>query len=163
MSNDLRKLAGDERGSSLIEMALVAPFLAALVIGMVDISRAYSAKLRIEQVAQRSVEKAMQGMQGDDSTDIFETLKEEAAETADVAENDVDVRYWLECNGESQNGSPATMAADYEKVCDDGEVYSRHLEVAIEKDYTPMFSTRFLGSNSDGSFTLVGEAGLRVQ
>ncbi len=163
MIGKLRNLARDERGASIIEMALVAPFLATLVIGMIDISRGYSAKLQLEQVSQRTVEKAMQGMQGDDSTDIFETLKAEAAEVAQVDPSAVEVRYWLECNGVSQNTSPSTMPADYEKVCASGEVYSRHLNVSIEKTYTPMFATRWLGSNSDGTFTLTGESGLRVQ
>ena len=159
----IRNLARDERGASVIEMALVAPFLATLTIGMVDLSRGYSEKLALEQSAQRAVERAMQGMQGDDSTDIFEGLQAEAAATAGVAEDDVTVRYWLECNGVDQNTSQATMAADYEKVCPDGEYYSRHLSVSIEKGYTPMFATKWLGANSDGSFTLVGEAGIRVQ
>ncbi len=163
MKRALRTLARDERGASIIEMALVAPFLATLVIGMIDISRGYSAKLKLEQVSQRTIEKAMQGMQGDDATDIFDTLKEEAAATAEVADNAVQVRYWLECNGVSQNTNPATMEADYEKVCSSGQRYSRHLNVRIEKKYTPMFATKWLGSNSDGSFTLVGESGLRVQ
>ena len=159
----LAKLRRDERGASIIEMALTAPFLATLVIGMVDISRGYSAKLTLEQAAHRAVEKAMQGMQGDESTDIFEGLQEEAALVADVDEDDVEVRYWLECNGVSQNASVASMATDYEKVCQPGEVYSRHLSVRIEKVYTPMFKTKWLGSNPDGTFDLVGEAGLRVQ
>lgn len=159
----LTQLHRDERGASILEMALTAPFLAALVIGMVDISRGYNAKLQLNQAAQRAVEKAMQGMQGDESTDIFQGLQEEAALTAGVDADDVEVRYWLECNGVSQNTSVATMAADYEKVCNTGEVYSRHLNVRIEKVYTPMFETRWLGSNPDGSFDLVGEAGLRVQ
>ena len=163
MMRMLLKLRGDERGASIIEMALTAPFLAALVIGMVDVSRGYNAKLQLEQAAQRAVEKAMQGMQGDESTDIFEGLQEEAADAADVEEDAVEVRYWLECNGVSQNSSPATMAADYEKVCQPNEVYSRHVNVRIEKVYTPMFQTKWLGSNPDGTFDLIGEAGLRVQ
>jgi Flp pilus assembly pilin Flp len=163
MKRDFRTLARDERGASIIEMALVAPFLATLVIGMIDISRGYSAKIKLEQVAQRTIEKAMQGMQGDDSTDIFNSLKAEAAATAEVDPSKVEVRYWLECNGVSQNSNPSTMAADYEKVCQGGERYSRHLNVKIEKTYTPMFATKWLGSNSDGSFTLIGESGLRVQ
>ena len=157
------KPARDERGASVIEMALVAPFLATLTIGMVDISRGYSEKLFVEQAAQRSVERAMQGMQGDDSTDIFEGLQTEAATAAGVPEEDVTVRYWLECNGVDQNTNPATMADDYEKVCPNGQYYSRHISVSIEKTYTPMFATKWLGSNADGSFTLVGEAGMRVQ
>lgn len=161
----LLNLNRDERGASIIELALTAPFLAAMVIGMVDISRGYHAKLTLEQVAQRAVEKAMQGMQGDDSTDIFDGLKAETAAAAQIDEEDVTVTYWLECNGVSQNtGGTAGMAADYEKVCPNStDVFSRHMNVRLEKTYTPMFKTKFLGSNADGTFTLVGEAGLRVQ
>jgi hypothetical protein len=75
----------------------------------------------------------------------------------------VEIRYWLECDGVSQNTSTATMAADYNKVCTGTAVYSRHLSVAIEKTFTPTFQVKWLGSNSDGTFTLVGESGLRVQ
>ena len=165
MRRPLATLGREERGASIIELALTAPFLAAMVIGMADISRGYHAKLQLEQVAQRAVEKAMQGMQGDDSTDIFEGLKQEAAVAAGVDEDDVTVRYWLECNGVSQNtGGDAAMAADYEKVCPNAtDVFSRHMNVRIEKVYTPMFRTKFLGSNANGTFDLVGEAGLRVQ
>ena len=163
MRNRLAKLVRDERGTSIIELALLAPILATIVIGMSELSMAYSQKLQLEQAAQRSIEKAMQGMQGDESTDIFNGLKAEAAATAGVEEDAVDVRYWLECDGVSMNTNPDTMAADYDQVCTGTAVYSRHLNVAIEKTYTPTFNVRWLGSNSDGSFTLVGEAGLRVQ
>ncbi len=60
----LSHLFRDERGTSVIELALVAPILASLVIGMSDLSRAYSAKLQLEQAAQRSIEKAMNGEEG---------------------------------------------------------------------------------------------------
>jgi Flp pilus assembly protein TadG len=163
MTTALRRLRGDERGATIIEMALVAPFLATLVVGMTDLSHAYSAKLKLEQVAQRAVEKAMQGMQGDDSQNIFLGLKQEAADAAGVAQTAVTVRYWLECNGVSQNSSTATMAADYEKVCPDGQVYARYLNVTVEKKYTPMFATKWAGANTDGTYTLIGQAGLRVQ
>jgi Flp pilus assembly protein TadG len=163
MKRSWTNLTRDECGAAIMEMALAAPILATLLIGMVDLSLGYSAKLQLEQVAQRSIEKAMQGMQGDDSTDIFETLKAEAAVAAGVSESAVEVRYWLECNGVSQNTNPSTMAADYEKVCSSGQVYARYLNVRIEKTYTPMFSTRWAGANPDGTYTLDGEAGLRVQ
>ena len=163
MRQTLSKLTRDDRGTSIIELALLAPILATIVIGMSDLSLAYAQKLQLEQAAQRSIEKAMQGMQGDESTDIFDGLKAEAAATAGVEEEAVEVRYWLECNGVSMNTNPSTMAADYNQVCSGTEVYSRHLSVAFEKTYTPTFNIHWLGSNSDGTFTLVGESGLRVQ
>ena len=54
------KLFRDARGAAVIEMALIAPVLALGVIGIVDISNAYSRKLALEQGAQRAVEKIMQ-------------------------------------------------------------------------------------------------------
>lgn len=160
MMKRLSHILRDERGTSIIELALLAPLLASLVIGMTDISRAASAKLRLEQSAQRAIEKAMNG---DKEEELFETLQAEAMAAADVAEDAVEVRYWLECNGVSQNSSPSSMSTDYEKVCPDGQSYARYVNVRIEKDYTPMFSSEWLGANPDGTFTLIGEAGIRVQ
>ena len=54
------RLLRDERGAAVIELALVAPVLALMVIGIVDISNAYSRKLALEQGAQRAIEKIMQ-------------------------------------------------------------------------------------------------------
>ena len=156
----LAQLRRDERGASVIEMALVAPFLATLVIGMVDLSRGYSAKLQLEQAAQRSIEKAMQGKK---EVDLYQTLKDEAATAAGVATSAVTVKYWLECNGVSQYTTQASMTTDFEKVCPAGQQYSRYVDVSITKNYAPMFNTKFLGSKSDGTFDLVGKAGIRVQ
>jgi Flp pilus assembly protein TadG len=154
------RIARDERGASVVELALVAPFLAALVIGMVDISRGYSHKVQLEQAAQRSVEKAMQGKK---NTTLFGTLQAEAMTAASVPASNVEVKYWLECNGVSQYQSKATMTADYEKVCPSGQQYARYVEVTITKNYAPMFQTKFLGSKADGTFDVIGKAGIRVQ
>jgi Flp pilus assembly protein TadG len=154
------RLIRDERGASIIELALVAPFLATMVIGMVAISQGYSAKVKLTQAAQRSIEKAMQG---EKTASLYDTLQAEGASAAGVPTSQVTVKYWLECNGVNQNTSPATMSADFEKVCPSGQTFARYVTVDIQKDYVPLFATRWLGSNSDGSFTLHGKAGLRVQ
>lgn len=156
----LTALARDERGASIIEMALAAPFLATLIIGMVDISRGYSAKVQLTQAAQRAVEKAMQG---EKTTDLYDTLQAEAASAAGVSTSAVFVKYWLECNGVSKYTSQATMTADYDQVCPSGQTYARYVSVDITKSYSPMFSTRWAGANSDGTYTLHGYAGIRVQ
>lgn len=156
----LAHLVRDERGTSVIELALVAPVLAALVIGMTDLSRGYSAKLQLEQAAQRTIEKAMNGKK---EAALFQTLRDEAMAAAGVPAANVEVRFWLECDGVSQNTSPTTMVTDYGKVCDDDEDYARYVNVRIEKTFTPTFNTKWLGANPNGSYTLVGEAGIRVQ
>lgn len=160
MMKRITSLVRDERGASLIEMALTVPFLATMVIGMVDVSQGYSAKIKLTQAAQRAIEKAMQG---EKKTSLYTTLQSEAATAAGVNTSAVTVKYWLECNGVNQNTSTATMQADFEKVCSSGQTIARYVSVDITKNYSPMFATKWLGSNSDGSFTLHGKAGLRVQ
>ncbi|MES2905158.1 MAG: TadE/TadG family type IV pilus assembly protein [Pseudomonadota bacterium] len=145
-------LARDERGTSAIEMALALPILAGLLIGMVDMSLGFAAKLHLEQAAQRSIEKAMQGTK---STTLYDTLKVEGAAAAGVNPSAVVVDYWLECNG--------ARKSDFETNCTAGQSYARYLTVEITKAYTPMFSARFAGANADGTYTLRGRAGIRVQ
>ena len=57
MIQKLRNLCADDRGTALIEMALATPIFAAVLMGMVDLSRAYSERLQLEQATQRAIEK----------------------------------------------------------------------------------------------------------
>ncbi len=149
----IRSLARDESGASIIEMAMVAPVLAALLMGMVDISRAYSAKLQLEQAAQRSIEKVQQYRT---TTSTYSTLVAEAATAAGVNATDVTVDYWLECNGARQTA--------YTTVCPTVQTRVRYITVSINKKFSPMFGTRYFpGANSDGTYTINAQAGLRTQ
>jgi Flp pilus assembly protein TadG len=159
MTPNLKSLARDERGASIIEMAMAMPVLGSLLIGMVDISRAYSAKLQLEQAAARAVEKVQQ-YQASEST--YTTLQTEAGTAAraagfsNVADSDVVIDYWLECNG--------VRATDYDTTCSSGQTYARWVTVDIPGTFTPMFASRhWPNANTDGSFTLHGKAGLRTQ
>lgn len=159
MMTRFTRLAHDESGASIIELALVAPILASLLIGMVDLSRAYSSKLLLEQAAQRSIEKVQQ-YQASSSTPVL--LQNEAATAAqeagftNVTASDVTVDFWLECNG--------VRAANYESTCATGETYGRWVSVDVQAKFTPMFkSRRWPRANSDGTFTLHGIAGMRTQ
>ena len=49
MKMRLPSLARNERGAAVIELALVAPVLGLMVIGIVDLSNAFSHKLALEQ------------------------------------------------------------------------------------------------------------------
>jgi Flp pilus assembly protein TadG len=160
--NWLGALRGDQRGAAVMELALVAPIFATMLIGMVDIGRGYSMKLQLEQAAQRAIEKVMNGQA--DKTSAA-ALKTEAATTAGVAETSVIVDYWLECNSARQSS--------YDTTCDSGSGVSgggssgaisrRYLTVQISKTFTPMFASKWLGSNTDGTFTVIGKTGVRTQ
>ena len=159
MIGHIKSLVRDEGGASLIEMGLALPILSALLIGMVDMSRAYSAKLQLEQAAYRAIEKVQQY---NTTASTYNTLKSEAAAAATAAgftgvtEDNVTIDFWLECNG--------TRAADYNSVCPLNQAYARWVTVDINASFSPMFaSRRWPGANSNGTFTLHGKAGLRTQ
>src|SRR5688500_767455 len=120
----IRTLGRDERGASIIEMAMVLPVLATLLVGMVDISRAYSFKLQLEQAAQRSIEKVQQYRT---TSSTFSTLQTEAATAAGVPTTDVTVDYWLECNGARQTS--------YATVCPTTQTRVRYITVSITKKF----------------------------
>jgi len=157
-----RTLARNERGASTIELALLMPFLATIVIGMGDLSRAYSTKLQLEQAAYRAVERVQQ-YQSTEAT--YNLLKNEAVAAAadsgftDVTASNVTVNFWLECNGVRQT--------NYDTTCSTGQTYGRWIQVDVTKTFTPSFSpvafSRWMGSNANGSFTLHGKSGLRTQ
>src|SRR5687768_7294573 len=60
MIRRLSSLRRDERGAAIIELAIVAPVLALLTIGVVDMANGFATKLKLEQAAQRAIEKVMQ-------------------------------------------------------------------------------------------------------
>jgi Flp pilus assembly protein TadG len=153
MMRPIRSLARDERGASVIELALVTPIFAAMLIGMVDLGRAYSYKLQLEQAAQRAIEKVQQ-YQASSST--YTTLQSEAATAAGVATSAVVVDYWLECNG--------TKQTNYNTTCAGSETYGRWVTVEVTGTFTPIFaSRRWPNANANGTFTVKGKAGIRTQ
>ena len=155
----ITRLAQDDRGASIIELALVAPILASLLIGMVDLSRAYSHKLLLEQATQRSIEKVQQYQASSSTPDLLKAETVAAAQAAGFASTtnaDVTVDFWLECNG--------VRAADYNSVCPDGQNYGRWVSVDLRGTFSPMFRSRLWpGANTDGTFTLHGQSGMRTQ
>lgn len=146
------RVFADESGSSVIEMGLVAPFLAAMLIGMVDLSRAYSTKLQVEQAAQRTIEKIqVTSYQPTDNT----TLQTEAAAAAGVAVANVTVSSWLQCNNSSTKQS-------FTGSCSGSEPFARYVEIQITKAYTPLFAVKW-DRTASGIWTINGKAGIRVQ
>ena len=149
----IRNLLTCERGNSVVELALAAPFIAALLIGMVDISRGVSAKLKVVQAAQRTVEKVQRtGFQFSDIGPL-QTETQTAAGPGATAT----VTAWLEC------GTSTTRLA-WTGSCSSGQAYSRHMDVTVNKPFTPLFGSRFYpGANSNGTFTVRARGGVRVQ
>jgi len=164
----MRKIASlysDEGGASIIEMALILPVFTTMLLGMVDISRAYSAELQLEQSGYRAIEKVQQYQATEDT---YTTLKNEAVSAAnaagftDVTTSNVTVDYWPECDGVRQgNGTPGN---GYDTTCSTGQRYGRWVNVSLTHKFKPLFASNIWpGSNSDGTYTLHASAGLRTQ
>lgn len=173
----LKRLSCENRGAAVIEMALIAPVFALTVIGIVDMSNAYSRKLGAEQGAQRAIEKIMQTTE----TDTVEgTLKTEAVcqvnglntdgtcKTSPITASDVTVSYRLECKT-----SAGTIAVVYTTTdpaihdattCVSSQREQRYIEVKVEDKYTPMFPIRFASfTSADGTYHVSATAGMRTQ
>jgi len=169
-------LRRDESGAAVLELALVAPILALMTIGVVDISNAYGRKLALEQGAQRAIEKVMQTT---GSTTVETTLKTEAVcqvngmnndgtcKTSPIAAGDVTVTYRQECMDAggtitAQSSNDAAVFDAY--VCGPGTVTeAKYLEVLVTDKYAPMFTTHFSGINADGTYHISATAGMRTK
>ena len=52
----IRKLRGDERGVSVVELGLVAPVLALMIAGIIDLSQGLAQRFAMQQAVNRSLE-----------------------------------------------------------------------------------------------------------
>lgn len=148
-----RGLLSCDRGNSFIEMALALPIIMSLLIGMVDISRGVSTKLKLTQAAQRTVERVQRSGFNYSQISVLETEAEATAGTG----SDATVTAWLECG-------TSTTRKSFTSGCTGTEPYSRHMEVKITKPFTPIFGTQFFpGANANGTYTVTALAGMRVQ
>ena len=170
------RLVADEAGAAVIELALVAPVLALMTIGVVDISNAYGRKLALEQGAQRAIEKVMQTT---GSTTVETTLKTEAVcqvngmnedgtcKTSPITADNVTVTYRQECmdSGGTITSQSSNNAATFDAyVCGTVTVTeAKYLEVLVTDKYTPMFTTHFGGINEDGTYHISATAGMRTK
>lgn len=174
MNRFAHRLAGDDRGAAIIELALVAPVFALMTIGIVDMSNGYSRKLAAEQGAQRAIEKIMQTTQDDT---VENTLKTEAVcqvngttngvcNTTPISASDVTVTFRLECTDAAGavTSQTATDPTTFDALtCASGSTPSRYIQVTVNDKYTPMFPIHFAALNGDGTYHITATAGMRTQ
>jgi Flp pilus assembly protein TadG len=125
----LPSLARDERGTSLIEFGFLAPFLAFLTMGVIDLSRGLAERFNLQQAVNRSLElvQARPAVGGATATDADYSFALEEAEEAAGAGATVTMTRWLECNGVEQ--------ADVTGTCADGQDTARYLRLRIVKNF----------------------------
>lgn len=161
MNGFLHRLPRDRSGAAIVELALCAPILATMVIGVSDISIAFGKKLQLEQAAQRAIEKVAQTTGEDTPSD---TIKKEAVcqfngtnadgtcKSAPITNSNITVTYVLKCNG---------VVTTYTSDCTTGQTELRYITTTVTYNYAPMFPVH-VGVNADGTYHLSGTAGVRV-
>jgi Flp pilus assembly protein TadG len=158
----IKKLRNDEDGAAIIELAIVAPVLALMTIGVVDLSNGFSRKLQLEQGAQRAVEKVMQttGVLSVENTIANEvvcqvngTETNGTCKTAPITTANVSVEHRVECNG--------VVEADGD--CEEDQDKAIWLKVTVWSDYEPLFPVHFSGIDADGKYRIQSTAGMRTQ
>lgn len=175
MIRPLIKLAREERGAAVIELALIAPILAILIMGVTDVSIAYGRRLELEQAVQRSIEKVMQTT-GD--TTVAGTIQKEAVcqingtnpdgtcASGRLSTSEVTVNYRLECtDGSGTLTAQETADADTfdgYACANPTDTEARYIMATAVDTYTPMFKVHF-GTGPDGVYDLSATAGVRVQ
>ena len=142
-----QELAREERGTSMIEFAMVAPFLGLLTLGIADFSRGFAERLALEGAAHRAVERAGVGSSQSD----YSFLRQEAATAAGVPLANVTFQNWLECGG--------TRMPNYDDPCGNNVQQARYILVKVEKDFK--LSVTLPGQPQ--IMRLYGDAAVRVQ
>ena len=160
-------LRRDERGTAIVELALIAPVLALLTVGIVDLSRGVTRRMELSEAVHRTLEKAAaQNFKFSVSTTGAVTMDYEGAliadvvegaggEEAGVTEDDVEIVTWLECNGIEETDRTI-------RTCDPGETTARYLQIRIDSSFTPSFGT-VVSPGTDGTVPLWAEAAVRIQ
>jgi len=125
----------DSRGAAMLEFGLVLPLLAFLMMIIVDSSRGFAAKLKLETAAARTLEKVTAMGVADPSN---EPIKREAAAASGQPVSNVQVDKWVECAG--------ARKPSFNDACEEGQEIARYLSISIVADYVPMFNAASIAS-----------------
>ena len=174
MKRKLLNLSRCQAGTATIELALLAPMLAAMVMGISDLSIVVGRRLELEQAAHRAIERVMQTT---GELTVEDTIKQEVVcqingmtEGGDCAEGRMTaekttVTYKLECTdpGGTLTTQESTVSETFEAfVCPvANSAEARYVSVTVTDTYDPIFPANY-GTDSDGIYRLTAEAGIRV-
>jgi Flp pilus assembly protein TadG len=133
MSTLLARLRRDEKGASLIEFGLLAPVLALMVGGVVDLSEGLSERFQIQQAVNRSLEQ-LQSLppQADaNKKDVDYAFLTTEAQTAAGPSATVTLTKWLECDG--------VKKASWDDTCTAGQDTARYVHLKVVKTFNGFF------------------------
>jgi Flp pilus assembly protein TadG len=151
-------LVCDERGTGVVELALITPVIAMLLVGMVDTSMGMAQKLKLERAAAQAIERVTAYGQVETS---YPEIRTEAAEAAGVPVSSVVIDNWLECNSD---GVAPTRNASFTGACTNGQQVARYVSVSITGGFTPLLHYgSVFRTSGNGGIVMRGDASVRIQ
>jgi Flp pilus assembly protein TadG len=141
-------LKGNERGTSVVELSLLAPVLMLFMTGVADLSGCIGAKFQIQKAADRAIQlAAVQDVKRD-----YTYLRQTAADYAGVPVENVTYEAWLQCGTVRQT--------DYNGTCATGE-RKRFVKLTITSSYSLHFPISYL-AGANGTLPIVSTSTVRV-
>ena len=142
------RLVRCQRGLAAVEMALIAPLLIVLVLGVADSTMGFNRKMELNHAAQSGIEEytAAGTNWAALSSSNVQTL---VAGYAGVAASDVTITKWLECNN--------VKAATGVSACTSTQTTSQYVKITVNATYDPAFG--FIAS----AIVMTGSAFVRVK
>ena len=140
-------------GVALVEMAFVAPVLAVIALGLVDIAFYAADKIKAQQAVNRGLEMAMMAGPSVSAADI----REQAALQAGISLDEVTVSSTLEC---------ADVVTDWNSVCGSGQETARSVHIDISTAFAPHFIFGTVAKtlmNTDGTIPVDVSGVIRIQ
>lgn len=143
----------NRHGGSAAELALILPMLGGLLMGALDFSHAWTARLALEQAAQSGIELVAQ-RKGVASSYAYALAEAQARWGKPLTASTLDT--WLECNGVRQSGLSAN--------CNGGQ-RARYVSIRLRANFVPMMGWgRFMNGDSENDGVIItGDAAVRVQ
>jgi len=177
MRTILSRLRRHERGTSVIELAIIAPVLSLVTMGIIDLSTAYARRLQLTEAVDTAITQISArdfDIRNDADEVDFTAFKQSAAQAAGVEPEEVQVESWLECDGEptdgdldddcggrryGQAGCEASIASPPPECF---PVEAKYVRITINSAFAPMFAS-VIAPRADGTFPLTAEAAVRIQ
>jgi Flp pilus assembly protein TadG len=153
----IRHLSADERGTSILEFAIIAPVLGMLVVGIGDLGRGFSERHALQQAANRTIERAHLGT----AQQNYTFLTTEAVAAAGAGSTAV-LDDWIECDGARNEDFNATCPVSTDPAAPIPQV-ARYIRLTINKTFTPTFTTVGYPNAVNGRVPISANVTLRVQ
>src|SRR5688500_15041483 len=139
----LKRLRGDERGVSVIELGLIAPVVALFIAGIIDLSMGLAQRFQMQQAVNRSLELLITHppeADADEADADYDYIAAEAAAVAGVEEDQVTIGRWLQCDEERMPNytDECDVDTDGDEVIDPEEDRdsARYLSLRIDKPFS---------------------------